>query len=104
MPQLKHEPILCHHQSLILPFSFPFYDSMQTEESAGGGGTSSEQNFEEEMMKLMQDAQEELKKDEEGLKRDAELAVRLAKLNTKTSGTLVKNITNHCGIIITESK
>ena len=77
---------------------------MQTEESAGGGGTSSEQNFEEEMMKLMQDAQEELKKDEEGLKRDAELAVRLAKLNTKTSGTLVKNITNHCGIIITESK
>ncbi|XP_033630967.1 abscission/NoCut checkpoint regulator-like [Asterias rubens] len=57
-----------------------------SEESAGGGGTSSEQNFEEEMMKLMQDAQEELKKDEEGLKRDAELAVRLAKLNTKTSG------------------
>ena len=45
------------------------------------------------MRKLMQDAQEELKQEEEGLTQDAEIAARLAKLNAgiKASGQFQKS-------------
>ena len=57
-------------------------DVTEAEDTVSVPSGNKEEDLEQEMQKLMQEAKEELKKAEEGLERDADIAEKLAKLKT----------------------